>query len=266
MAALRSGLKVARQSAASAPATSSEPRTGVPEHVARGSAARCADSRRRWRSTPTPVSALPVLRRDKAAVDAPAQSVQPSRPRPLDVLREEDIVTDIGHSSPSVPIPSRARWARAGRRGRSTSSCAALPAEPPDARGARGCPSRQAAASLLETGLAAVCRVGRWPRRRHTARRRRWPSSSPTPSACVDNDRHAVDSHRLGDGTGGGPGFSYKLVHIYVDGALVDESAHGGSSLGFTLWGGPALAVIRRGLAVGVASDWFRGAARPPSG
>jgi len=61
-----------------------------------------------------------------------------------------------------------------------------------------------------------------------------------------------------------GPGFSYKLGHIYVDGALVDESAHGGSSLGFTLWGGPALAVIRRGLAVGVAADWHR-AGGPPT-
>ena len=64
-------------------------------------------------------------------------------------------------------------------------------------------------------------------------------------------------------GMGGGPGFYYKLVHIYVDGALVDESAHGGSSLGFTLWGGPAWAVIRRGLAVGVAADWARGAGPP---
>ena len=64
-------------------------------------------------------------------------------------------------------------------------------------------------------------------------------------------------------GMGGGPVFFYKLARIYVDGALVDESAHGGSSLGFTLWGGPALVVIRRGLAIGVASDWFRCAGPP---
>jgi hypothetical protein len=65
-------------------------------------------------------------------------------------------------------------------------------------------------------------------------------------------------------GTGGGPGFSYTLVRIYVDGVLVDEQAHGGCSLGFTLWGGQALAVVRRGQAVGVASDWFRGG-QPPT-
>ena len=64
-------------------------------------------------------------------------------------------------------------------------------------------------------------------------------------------------------GMGGGPGFYYKLVRVYVDGALVDESAHGGCSLGFSLWGGPALAVIRRGLAVGVGSEWIRSAGPP---
>ena len=85
--------------------------------------------------------------------------------------------------------------------------------------------------------------------------------------------RHLHASTRIGTrtihvdwatGTGGGPGFSYKLVRIYVDGVLVDEQAHGGCSLGFTLWGGPALAVVRRAHAVGVASDWFRGG-QPPT-
>lgn len=52
-----------------------------------------------------------------------------------------------------------------------------------------------------------------------------------------------------------GPVSGYYLVRIYVDGALVDEAVHG-AVLGCTVMGGQALAVISRGLAVGVAPGW----------
>ena len=169
-------------------------------------------------------------------------------------------MTDIGHSSPSVsdpePCPLGTRWA-------AWKIYVFM-------RGASG------GEHLTPEEREAVRRARR--------RRLSWKPVSPLSvewsvgpgdaTRLADGDgllcrrRHVHASTTIGTrsihidwatGMGGGPGFSYKLVHIYVDGALVDESAHGGSSLGFTLWGGPALAVIRRGLAVGVASDWFRG-------
>jgi hypothetical protein len=173
-------------------------------------------------------------------------------------------VTDIGHSSPSVsgpePCPLGTRWA-------AWQIYVFI-------RGASG------GKHLTPEEHEAVRRAKR--------RRLSWKPASPLPvewsvgpgdaTRLADGDgllsrrRHVHASTRIGTrsihidwatGMGGGPGFSYKLVHIYVDGALADESAHGGSSLGFTLWGGPALAVIRRGLAVGVAADWIRGAGPP---
>ena len=169
------------------------------------------------------------------------------------------VVTDIGHSSPSVsdpePCPLGTRWA-AWKIYVFT-------------RGVSG------GEHLTPEEREAVRRARR--------RRLSWKPASPLSvewsvgpgdairladgGGLLYRRRHVHASTRIGTrsihidwatGMGGGPGFSYKLVHIYVDGALVDESAHGGSSLGFTLWGGPALAIIRRGLAVGVAADWFR--------
>jgi hypothetical protein len=174
------------------------------------------------------------------------------------------IVTDIGHSRPSVtdpePCPLGTRWA--------AWKIYVF------ARGASG------GTHLTPVEREAVRRAKR--------RRLTWKPVSPLAvewsvgpgdaTRLADGDgllhrrRHLHASTTIGTrsihidwatGMGGGPGFSYTLVHIYVDGALVDESAHGGSSLGFTLWGGPALAFIRRGLAVGVASDWFRSASPP---
>jgi hypothetical protein len=174
------------------------------------------------------------------------------------------IVTDIGHSRPSIadpePCPLGTRWA--------AWKIYVF------ARGASG------GTHLTPEEREAVRRARR--------RRLSWKPDSPLAvewsvgpgdaTRLADGDgllhrrRHMHASMKIGTrsihidwatGMGGGPGFSYTLVHTYVDGALVDESAHGGSSLGFTLWGGPALAVIRRGLAVGVASDWFRSAGPP---
>jgi len=64
-------------------------------------------------------------------------------------------------------------------------------------------------------------------------------------------------------GAGGGPGFSYSLVRICVDDRLVDEQAHGGSSLGFTVWAATGLAPVRRRLAVGVEPRRFSNAEPP---
>lgn len=53
-------------------------------------------------------------------------------------------------------------------------------------------------------------------------------------------------------GMGGGPGFAFKDVRIYVDDVLVGRGWRGGCSLGFGGSSGPAVALLRNGCAVQV--------------
>ncbi len=53
-------------------------------------------------------------------------------------------------------------------------------------------------------------------------------------------------------GIGGGPGFGFRDVRIYVDDVLVGRAWRGGCSLGFGGSNGPAVALLRNGCAVRV--------------
>ncbi len=64
------------------------------------------------------------------------------------------------------------------------------------------------------------------------------------------NDQR-IDVEAFG-GIGGGPGFGFKDVRIYVDDVLVGRGWRGGCSLGFGGSNGPAVALLRNGCAVRV--------------
>ena len=60
-------------------------------------------------------------------------------------------------------------------------------------------------------------------------------------------------------GIGGGPGFGFRDVRIYVDGRLAGRAWKGGCSLGFGGGAGPAVAMLPRCLAISAwpNSPWF---------
>ena len=64
-------------------------------------------------------------------------------------------------------------------------------------------------------------------------------------------------------GTSWGPLSSYSMARIYVAGALRNESVHGGSSLGYTVWGSTILAVLDPATAISVGPVQYSETSRP---